>query len=107
MLVSIIIAVFEFSWKRRKLAVDENVREFKHMEMYFTLLTINFRNPCFMRCGKTSSLPLIGEQEILNQSSQARLRAGWAPGLYCPNLMLTPSTNMASFQKTPRVVGVI
>ena len=25
MLISIIIAIFEFAWKRRKLAVDENV----------------------------------------------------------------------------------
>lgn len=33
MFVSIIIAVFEFSWKRRKLAVDENVRhpKLKHV----------------------------------------------------------------------------
>ena len=32
MFVSIIIAVFEFSWKRRKLAVDENVIKLKHTE---------------------------------------------------------------------------
>ena len=29
MVVSIIIAIFEFTWKQRKLAVDENVRK-KH-----------------------------------------------------------------------------
>ena len=28
MLISIIVAIFEFAWKRRKLAVDENVSEF-------------------------------------------------------------------------------
>ena len=30
MVVSIIIAIFEFTWKQRKLAVDENVSKKKH-----------------------------------------------------------------------------
>ena len=35
MFLSIVIALFEFSWKRRRLAVDENVSELKWLKYVF------------------------------------------------------------------------
>ena len=59
MVVSIIIAIFEFAWKRRKLAVDENVKS--HQIYFLSQLKSQkkvwfvCRNRCCTRCGRSSS----------------------------------------------------
>ena len=90
MLISIIVAIFEFAWKRRKLAVDENVSEFIKIFVNRYLKNIgqesllhemwaDFKFAVDWRAGDTkpikpgSSASRLGSRSILSKSAASSL----------------------------------
>ena len=71
MFISIIVAIFEFAWKRRKLLVDENVRLTMTLKIRNPHYPRCFRSLFFTRCGRTSSSQLTGGPGTPSQSSRA------------------------------------